>query len=566
MDTCSAAAAHNDGKDESLRLPRDAAEEADELPPSDHSSVAAPRQASSFREHEVVVSSSPTQPEAYEAAPYEEYELARSPTSKQREYPIYAEDDAEVQSSISKTPPNASEWFVADEAPVLKWPGLQQEEAASQAAEQPTWESLLHKVPRHPLAAFAVQQRAPSIQSVRRSWSISDVDHDGAQEIETPKRVAHGAGEGDDRSMPSECLMQRWLDEDIPFLSFQWDDVTRDDRCDVDVCTGKLLPETQYEETLIAQIMGPCLSAKDIAWRQTNMTSSLYISREIELRERLAHRLKACASNTAMRQSQAATSVEKAEESQFPKAHCTIRPATEKDLDRIVEILELERNREDCRQVFRADSFCAEDIRAIFRGCRRDNRPFLVATPQSTEEELMDRSKWPKQSEAVYQKYLEFVRANGEDKPQPVVGFAYLYDVNLGLGHCLETRHSAYMRVLIDPSHRRKLYGTALMDRMLLSTSALHVSLIDYRWNCPNPDKIYEHPVTWNERHFARLYIEVFCESDAMAELKWRAAMLAKFNFKEVARLRKALRLERGSMNWLDMMIWEFEAQLLDDL
>ncbi|RCI14544.1 hypothetical protein L249_6587, partial [Ophiocordyceps polyrhachis-furcata BCC 54312] len=363
--------------------------------------------------------------------------------------------------------------------------------------------------------------------------------------------------------MPNKCLMQRWLDETDSYPFFGWSDVTREGKHERDVSTGELLPAIHYGETFRAeQSGGP--GDNGMAWRQMNMSSELYIAREITSRKKLAVRLKARADESAPLV-QAAAAVGTAE-TRFPKAHCTIRPATNKDLERIVEIFELERNHEGCRQIFRADSFRADDIRAIFRSCREDKRPFLVATPNSTEAELMDRSKWPKQSDAVYQKYLEFVRASCQDEPQRVVGFAYLYDMNMGHGHCLEMRHSAYMCVLVDPSHRRQLYGTALMDRMLLSSSALHVSLIDYTWDCPRPAKIYEHPVTWNERQFARVYIEVFCESGTAAELEWRAKMLAQFNFKEVARLRQVLRSQRSDKRWLDMMIWEFEAQLTDNL
>ncbi|RDA84929.1 hypothetical protein CP532_5164 [Ophiocordyceps camponoti-leonardi (nom. inval.)] len=505
--------------------------------------------------------------EAQEAVPRKEYEPLRSPTPKQQGQSLQANDDTEADSSWDQSPLNGQDALAAQEASALTgWPCSEQDEDVVEPAEEPTWESLLHKVPQHPLAAFAVQQRCPSVKPGSKSWSISDLDHDGARGAETVKPAARGAGQSDDRIMPSKCLMQQWLDDSDSYPFFGWSEVTRDARKERDVSTGELLPAIQQEETLRAeQVGGPCDTPKDMAWRQMNMSSELHITREIGSRKKLAVRIKAHANERSSLR-QAAAVVETAEMSRFPKAQCTIRPARNEDLDRIVEIFELERNHDGCRQVFRADRFLAEDIRDIFRGCREDKRPFLVATPNSTEAELMDRSKWPRQSDAVYQKYLEFVRASRKDEPQPVVGFAYLYDMNMGHGHCLETRHSAYMRVLVDPGHRKQSYGTALMDRMLLSSSALHVSLIDYRWDCPRPAKIYEHPVTWNERQFARIYMEVFCESGAVAEQEWRAKMLTQFNFKEVARLREALRSQRSDKAWLDMMIWEFEAQLPDNL
>ncbi|KND87988.1 hypothetical protein TOPH_07424 [Tolypocladium ophioglossoides CBS 100239] len=329
-------------------------------------------------------------------------------------------------------------------------------------------------------------------------------------------------------------------------------------QCDIDSCTGKLLPPTPYPDTLQSRIEGMCRDYRDIGWRHTNMTSELQIVRELKSRQRLAEHIRVSLHQNQLFRVPVEASV--FEEDSFPSAECTLRPATPADFERIAENINLESQKADCPQVFESKAVSVADIEGIFQYCETNLRPFIVALP--AEEDMLDRSKWPKNSERAYQEYVRFKKTQ-PSCPPVVVGFAFVGEQRMGFldAPCPGSRYSGQVRVIVHPEHRQQSYGTALLDRALLSMSSYHSNLIAYEWQCPAPAHIYESPVGYNDRQYARVYVEMYCESKNTADFQWRAEMLAKFNFDEIAHIRQAVKTDRdGKSKWLDLVLWAFEA------
>ncbi|PHH90243.1 hypothetical protein CDD83_4181 [Cordyceps sp. RAO-2017] len=329
-------------------------------------------------------------------------------------------------------------------------------------------------------------------------------------------------------------------------------------QCELDACTGELLPEIKYPTTVKNPIESAYSDQKDIGWRQANMTSELQVMREMNSRQRLKDHFKAM----VRLEKKLKTPVEASlpEEAPWPNAQCLLRPATAADFAQIADVINSEREMTDCPQMLDSEAVDERDVGRMFLGAERDMRPFIVAVP--AEDDLMDRSKWPPNSDRAYQEYIEFRKAQ-PSTPPAVVGFAIatVERVNIVGRPCPGSRHSLHLQILVHRQHRRKSYGTALLDRMLLCVSPLHRSLISYEWKCRIPARVYESSASHNHRQYARLYMDVFCESKSHADYQWRAEMLGKFNFAEVAYLPGAIRNQKGVNRWLDRALWEFEAQ-----
>ncbi|PNY23244.1 Uncharacterized protein TCAP_06806 [Tolypocladium capitatum] len=329
-------------------------------------------------------------------------------------------------------------------------------------------------------------------------------------------------------------------------------------QCDIDSCTGELLRPTSYPETLQSHVQGMYRDYWDIDWRRANMTSALQIVRELKSRQRLGEHIR-----VFLHQNQLAKAPVEApvwEEDSRPRAECTLRPATPADFERIATIINLESQGTDCPQVLESKPVSVADIEGIFQYCKTNLRPFIVAIP--AEEDILDRSKWPKNSDRAYQEYVRF-KETQPSCPPAVVGFAFVGEQRMGFldAPCPGLRYSGQVRVIVHPEHRQRSYGTALLDRALLSLSSYHSNLISYEWQCPAPAHIYESPVGYNHRQYARVYVEMYCESKNTADFKWRAEMLGKFNFDEIAHVSQAVKTDReGKSKWLDLVLWEFEA------
>ncbi|KAF4511463.1 hypothetical protein G6O67_003259 [Ophiocordyceps sinensis] len=421
-----------------------------------------------------------------------------------------------------------------------------------------------------------VESRAASSDSIRQgsqhslsTWDVSDIEVVDAEN----KGAAdpHGgaslrdAGPSVEATVPSlsvgaeDDLIGDWFNRlVVPSAAAcrrSWRKVLSCNNA-LDPGTGDIIPAIEHPETLQTVIHGPYQDHRDIGWRQMNMTSELQIVREMKSRQRLADHMRA----SRERHEQVAKPATPApEENAWPNAHCILRPVRPDDFSQIADIMNLEGSAA-FPQIFDSQAVDTTDVDWIYKRCQKTKRPFIVAIP--IEEDMMDRSKWPPNSDRAYREYVEF-KKTCPSPPPPVVGFALVTEMRLGfpLVRCVGSRYSAQVRVLVHPQYRQKTYGTALLDRVLLSVSPRHRSIIDYEWKCDDPERIYEHPVDQNDRQYARLYVEVFCGNKMQTEYTWRAEMLGKFNFQEVGHLRNAIRTEPGRRSeWLDLVLWEFEA------
>ncbi|KAM0456194.1 hypothetical protein ACHAPV_007442 [Trichoderma viride] len=325
---------------------------------------------------------------------------------------------------------------------------------------------------------------------------------------------------------------------------------------DIDPITGEFLPEIIHPDTFKALGDGPARGYTDIAWRQANMTVELQIDREIRSREILANKAR-----LQVEPVQPELKPAPVEPPAWPDAGCIVRPARPEDFEVIATIMNLESKAKINPQVFEWKEVVAADIQKIYKSCQDNLRPFIVATAAG--DPLLDHSKWPKDSTRAYQNYLAF-RASQAEVPQELFGFAFVTDARIGvLGTaCPGSRHAGQIKVIVHPDHRGNLYGSALLDRVLLCTAPFHRSMVDYEWQCQNSAKVYENISYQNHRKYAWVYMETFCADRADPATQLVTNFLQKFEFKEVGCLPSAIKTDRYyESQWLDLVLWARETQ-----
>ncbi|KAJ3469353.1 hypothetical protein MRS44_003418 [Fusarium solani] len=329
------------------------------------------------------------------------------------------------------------------------------------------------------------------------------------------------------------------------------------DQCDIDTDTGELMKPLKHiriktEDRTITHNMG------DPEWRRWNMTSEMYISRELTRREKLKEEVL-----DQLKQEEVS---QLPEEEPWPDARCTLRPAVPEDCTEIARIVNLEIQQEGHSQILLPQPVTASDIRAVYDTCLRGLRPFIVAVP--SQNEFLDRSKWPKGAEQEYQEFLKFKKAQEPSKPAVILGFAFVADTRQGfLGHmCPASRLTGQIRLAVHPEHRRKLIGTALLDRILASVTIGHRSLVDFKWECPNPNSMYEYPADRNRRQYARVYVETFFTGEDDPNLVWMTGMLEKFDFKRIGLFKETVKRGTRGGEWLDLVVWELEVRSAEEL
>ncbi|PTB46193.1 uncharacterized protein TrAFT101_004336 [Trichoderma asperellum] len=387
-------------------------------------------------------------------------------------------------------------------------------------------------------------------QQSKVSWNISEAlsDNDGYQNDQaqhtTPEEV------NDSRTMG-------WLLQiSNPPAAVDWlaSTTTVDHyKKDIDPNTGEFLPEMVHPDTFKTLSDGPSRDHRDIAWRQANMTAELQINREIRSREALATKLR----------SQIKPEVEDVpvEPTAWPDAECIVRPVKSEDFETIATIMNLERKAKSNPQVFEWKEIVAADIQEIYKCCQVNLRPFVVAT--AAEDPLLDRSKWPENATKAYQSYLAF-RSTQAEVSQVIFGFAFVTEARIGIlgTACPGSRHAGQIKVIVHPDHRGKLYGSALLDRVLLCTAPFHRSMVDYEWRCQIPARIYENLSYQNHRKYAWIYIETFCADRGDPAMQLVTKFLQKFEFKEVGCLPSAIKTNRYiESQWLDLVLWARETQ-----
>ncbi|KAM3449412.1 hypothetical protein MY3296_006957 [Beauveria thailandica] len=277
-------------------------------------------------------------------------------------------------------------------------------------------------------------------------------------------------------------------------------------------------PETRYNDELDLQ--------SEPGWRRSNITSDMQISRELKAREKLARRLK----ERLPTQTLANYSVPEEAESPFPKADCTLRPATEADIAAISDIVNLEQQASREENQEKSSGIKNWEVSKYLNKCRRERRPFIVAT--AGEDDLLDRSKWPAGADKAYKRYLQYQSTSKTLQPA-IVGFAFAMPRQSLDAPDTDIDHSCYVTLYVHPSHRNEKYGSALLDRILMSVSPVHRSLIDFGWQCDDAVETYEQLASHNEKQYARVYVEYSEPSDAENKLMAREKLLRKFGFRQ---------------------------------
>lgn len=391
-------------------------------------------------------------------------------------------------------------------------------------------------------------------QRSKLSWNISDgLSDDGNQD--EPKQ--HTTAEDAATSRTMAWLLKTFKAPAIVQLTPSGSAINHYKR-DIDTDTGDFLPEISYPDTFKTLHEGACCDHRDMAWRQANMTAELHINREIRSRELLATKLR-----TQLKHQTEDIPIEQAA---WPKAECVVRPATPKDFQAIAIIMNMERQAKGSPQVFEWKDVTAADIQKIYNSCRGSLWPFIVATTAG--DTLLDRSNWPEGATKAYQSYVAF-RSSQAQPQQEILGFAFVTEARVGIlgTPCPGSRHAGQAKVIVHPDHRGKLYGSALLDRILLCTAPFHRSLVDYEWQCQDSANIYESISFQNRRKYAWIYVETFCDGKDDPACKAAASFLEKFEFKEVCCLPSAIKTDRYyDSRWLDLVLWARETQPRSDI
>lgn len=246
----------------------------------------------------------------------------------------------------------------------------------------------------------------------------------------------------------------------------------------------------------------------------------------------------------------------------WPKANCKVVPATEAHFAAIAEIIHLESGAKDrVPQVLDGGKTTVKDIFRIRDKCWLHYRPFVVAIKESAEL-MTDRARWPEQAHDEFAEYMAWKREQPKEKAV-VVGFAYVTETKIGFLNKPNpgARNVGTIRLLVHPSHRGKKYGSALLDRIYQSTAPYHRSLVDHEWSEQNEGNlVYERNVAYNQRQYSQVFIEVHTVSGDR-EMKWKKAMLEKFDFARIACFEKMLRTDRGEDSQdLSLEVWRMET------
>ncbi|KAF7553615.1 hypothetical protein G7Z17_g3489 [Cylindrodendrum hubeiense] len=431
--------------------------------------------------------------------------------------------------------------------------------------------------PLHVIEAFTCRDAAHGLKPKLSSpnWSVSELAMPESESLELPFNSdgADSAGlwgplppPGNDRVLSvvkgPDPATEGWAitcvnPPTVQFLS----DGTRDpfsDQRDIDPQNGLLLSPVEYPETHKSQNPGQCHDMRDLNWRQANMTSELWIAREIKNRRHIAQKIRA-----EIEEKNKVVQPAPVEDS-WPTANCLLRPATPNDFSGIAAIMNEERRQENALQILESVIVGPQDVRKIYETCRRDMRPFIVAV--SSGSTLLDRSKWPEGADKEFEEFVRFKKSQKSSKGE-IIGFAFVADSRLDLFGfpCRGSRFTGRIILLVASAQRRKLYGSALLDRILLSVAVYHRSLVDYKWECKDPALVYEHLATRNRRMYSRLYIEALFETGKTNQ--GIAKMLEKFDFRQVARFEEAIRAGRSAQSpWLDLIMWELEARPVEEI
>ncbi|KAF4988751.1 hypothetical protein FGRMN_9580 [Fusarium graminum] len=359
------------------------------------------------------------------------------------------------------------------------------------------------------------------------------------------------------------AAVQDWETDKENYPVFDMQQNRRDpstDDCDIDTVTGKLIPPVRYIKLQRDGKEQPHIR------RRMDLTSGGHITREITRRQTLKEEIQ----RREQEAQYAKQAIVEAEEEIWPNAGCTLRPVATKDFHHIAEIINLEMNQGQDSQIFLSKVEAAH-IATLYNACLAKHRPFIVAVPSPGQ--IPNRAGWSKAEEDEYQEFLKFKQARNASQSHNILGFAFIADSRQGFlgGACPGSRFTGQIRLVVHPSHRRKLIGTALLDRILMCASIYHRSLIDYTWDCSETRRTYEYVSAHNQQKYNKLYLETFLirreegegEDPRTAGISW---LLEKFDFERVAHFKDAVKHGNQPGIWKDLVVWELETRLTSEI
>ncbi|KAF5534299.1 acyl n-acyltransferase [Fusarium mexicanum] len=399
-----------------------------------------------------------------------------------------------------------------------------------------------------PSTALVLRQRSLSTASM--ALSAGPLPSDETAALNSPEPHDHENDE--DMALVQvhpnlSTAVEKWetQQESYPFVNLTANRHPRVDDCDIDPATGKLIPPPRY-----IKIQKDTQAKHN--WRRAVTNSEGYIARELDLRKSKKEEIE------RKKEEQKYADITQ-EEDKWPDVDCTLRPVQPEDFQRIANIVNNEMQREDS-QVYLPKVDSAQ-IAELYNACTLKRRPFIVAIESSCE--IVDRSGWSKGDEKRYQKLIGYMKSHGVSESPTILGFAFVDDSRHDfLGHaCQGARFSGKIKLIVDPEHRQMLVGSALLDRIMLSTSIYHRSLVDYTWKCSEPRKTYEEIPAHNERKYSKLYLETLFNGEDDSRIEWMTRLLEKYDFAKVGNFKEAVKHGRNPGVWKDLVVWEHEVR-----
>ncbi|KAG8665565.1 hypothetical protein FPOAC1_010364 [Fusarium poae] len=408
------------------------------------------------------------------------------------------------------------------------------------------------------LGSTSVVNRQPSFSNVSLALSHCPVSDDKENQPLTAEDAwglsrTTDADEADPNAqIVSATAIEKWNCGQgyHPIIPLTENRDSRIDDCDIDPETGDLIDPVRY-------IKLQKDSQANLDWRRMQLSSEERIAREIARREVVKKEIQ-------QREQEEKYANMNFEEDKVPDAACTLRPAEDQDFQAIADIINLEREQGQNSQVY-LPKIDRSTIGNLYNTCLQKHRPFIVAIPAPGR--IPDRSKWSKAEQEEYREFLKFKQSRGTSKPT-VLGFAVINDVHQGFLDSIfrGSRFSGNITVIVHPQHRKKLVGTALLDKILSCVDIYHRSEIDYTWDCAESRQIYEYVSAHNLRKYNKVYVEFFSIGKDDPEVGKIQRLLGKFDFEPVATFTNAVKhgIEPGV--WKSLNVWELEVRTTNEI
>ncbi|KAL6925168.1 hypothetical protein ACHAPO_002113 [Fusarium lateritium] len=371
--------------------------------------------------------------------------------------------------------------------------------------------------------------------TAEEAWGLGRTNQDHVDKVDPNAKIF------------SAIAIQNWNcgHKDYPIIPLTENRDSRIDDCDIDPATGELIDPVRY-------IKLQKDSQANLDWRRMQLSSEERIAREIVRREQVKKEV-------VQREQEEKYANMTFEEDKVPDAACTLRPAEVQDFQAIADIINLEREQGQNSQVY-VPKIDSNLIRTLHTACLQKHRPFIVAIPAPAK--IPDRSNWSKADEEEYQEFLKFKQSRGTSKPT-VLGFAVINDVHQGFldSTFRGSRFSGNITVIVHPQHRKKLVGTALLDKILSCVHIYHRSEVDYTWDCAESRQIYEYVSAHNLRKYNKVYVEFFSVGKHDPEVEKIQRLLNKFDFELVAKFTDAVKHGNQPGVWKNLNVWELEVR-----